>query len=308
MARLQNMKTFVGVVDSGSFSAAADRLGVAKSAVSRRIADLEAYLGVQLFQRTTRRLNLTDTGRSYYERCVQILADVEETEIAVSQQHAALQGRLRLALPLSFGLRHLGPAIIEFAKLHPAIHFELDFNDRRIDLMQEGFDLAFRIGRLEDSSLIARRIADINTMVCASPGYLKKHGTPQRPEDLEQHDALVYSNLADPEVWAWWDRQGTKHTVRPKVVMRANNGDFLCDAAIAGRGICMHPSFITYDAVARGDLVPILADISWPATQAYALYPATRHLSQRVRAFVDYLVERFEGRPYWDAPAEVVPE
>ena len=301
MARFQNMQTFVGVVDSGSFSATADRLGVAKSAVSRRIADLEAHLGVQLFQRTTRRLNLTDTGRSYYERCVQILADVEETELAVSQQHGALQGQLRLALPLSFGLRHLGPAIIAFAEQHPAIHFDLDFNDRRIDIMQEGFDLAFRIGHLEDSSLIARRIADIHTVVCASPDYLKEHGTPQRPEDLAQHSALVYSNLAEPDVWGWWDGQGVKHTVKPKVVLRANNGDFLCEAAIAGRGICMQPSFITYAAVARGDLVPILTDIRWHVTQAYAIYPATRHLSQRVRAFVDFLVERFAGSAYWDS-------
>ncbi|NOZ11168.1 MAG: LysR family transcriptional regulator [Gammaproteobacteria bacterium] len=304
MARFQNMQTFVKVVDSGSFSAAAARLEVAKSAVSRRITELETHLGVQLFQRTTRRLNLTDTGRSYYQRCVQILADVEETELAVSQQHDALQGQLRLALPLSFGLRHLGPAITEFAVMHPGIHFDLDFNDRRIDIMQEGFDLAFRIGHLEDSSLIARRIADINTVVCASPGYLKEHGSPQCPEDLLQHSVLVYSNLAEPGLWGWWDGQGKKHTVRPTVTMRANNGDFLCDAAISGRGICMQPSFIAYEAITRGDLVPILTDIRWHTTQAYAIYPATRHLSQRVRVFVDFLVERFKGLPYWDSPVE----
>ncbi len=178
------MQVFVSVVEAGSISAAAERLDLAKSAVSRRLAELEAHLGVSLITRTTRRLNLTDSGRAYYARCVAILADLDEAESAVSQAHAALKGKLKLALPLSFGLLHLSPLIQAFMTLHPEVRFELDFNDRQIDLMQEGFDLAIRIATLEDSSLIARRLAPIRHVVCASPDYLAKHGTPVAAADL----------------------------------------------------------------------------------------------------------------------------
>ena len=184
MDRFAHMQVFVSVVEAGSISAAAERLDLAKSAVSRRLAELEAHLGVSLITRTTRRLNLTDSGRAYYERCVAILADLDEAESAVSQAHAALKGQLKVALPLSFGLLHLSPLIQAFMALHPEVRFELDFNDRQIDLMQEGFDLAIRIATLEDSSLIARRLAPIRHVVCASPDYLAKHGTPVAAADL----------------------------------------------------------------------------------------------------------------------------
>ncbi len=180
MDRLEEMRTFVGVVEAGSITGAAERLGIAKSAVSRRLADLEERLSVQLFRRTTRRLDLTDTGRSFYERCLRILADVEEAELAVSQEHGDLRGRLRVAVPLSFGLNHLGPAIDAFLRTHPGIEFDLDLNDRQVDLLAEGFDLAVRIADLEDSTLIARRLAPVRHVVCASPAYLAEHGTPRQ--------------------------------------------------------------------------------------------------------------------------------
>ena len=300
MDRFADMQMFVKVVESNSISAAAERLDVAKSAVSRRLAELEARLGVQLLQRTTRRLNLIDSGRGFYERCLRILADLEEAEIAVSQAHGALSGKLRLALPLSFGLLHLVPLINAFAATHPELEFDIDFNDRQVDLMQEGFDLAVRIAHLGDSSLIARRIAVVRHMVCASPAYLEQHGTPNTPEELINHVCLGYSNLANPGLWAYTDAQDNRARVQVPIALKANNGDFLCRAAIAGQGVIMQPTFYMAEAICRGDLAPILCGYRWPEVNAYAVYPPTRHLSTRVRAFVDFLVGKFAGEPYWD--------
>lgn len=300
MDRFADMQMFVKIVEAASISAAADRLDVAKSAVSRRLAELEARLGVQLFQRTTRRLNLTDSGRSFYERCLRILADLDEAELAVSQQHGALSGKLRVALPLSFGLLHLVPLINAFSQEHPELEFDLDFNDRQIDLMQEGFDVAVRIATLNDSSLIARRISVMRHMVCASPAYIAQHGVPETPQALGKHACLGYSNLATPDIWTYRDEKNNAVQVKVPIKLLANNGDFLCRAAIAGRGIILQPTFYMADAICRGALVPLLRNYQWPELNAYAVYPPTRHLSTRVRAFVDYLIAQLGGEPYWD--------
>lgn len=300
MDRFADMQIFVKVVETGSITAAADRLDMAKSAVSRRLAELEARLGVQLLQRSTRRLNLTESGRSFYERSLRILADVEEAELAVSQAHGALRGRLRVALPLSFGLLHLTPLINAFAAMHPEVDFELDFNDRQIDLMQEGFDVAVRIANLADSSLIARRLTVIRHLVCASPDHLAAHGTPEAPGELAQHDCLVYSNLATPDIWSYRNTRNETQTVKVRVKLRANSGDFLCRAAIEGLGIIIQPTFYLAGPICRGELLPILRDYQWPEVNAYAVYPPTRHLSTRVRAFVDFLAEKLSGEPSWD--------
>ncbi|MEJ2346268.1 MAG: LysR family transcriptional regulator [Gammaproteobacteria bacterium] len=300
MGRLEDMETFVRVVEAGSISGAATRMSLAKSAVSRRLAELEERLGVQLFRRTTRRLNLTDTGRSFHERCVAILSDADEAEAAVSREHRTLRGRLRVAVPMSFGLLHLGPAITEFCRRHPEVQFDLDFNDRQVDLVQEGVDVAIRIARLSDSSLVARRLAAVRQVVCASPAYLERHGSPRTPDELARHACLVYSNLADPESWTYLDADGQAQRVKVPVRLQANNGDFLRAAAVAGLGLVMGPTFILYQELERGDLRPLLTDYTWPVVNAYAVYPRTRHLSQRVRALVDFLVERFAGIPYWD--------
>ncbi|MFN2310228.1 MAG: LysR family transcriptional regulator [Gammaproteobacteria bacterium] len=300
MRRFEDMQTFVRVVDAGSISAAAAQLGVAKSAVSRRLSELEARLGVQLLRRTTRRLNLTDTGRGFYDRCRRILADLEEAEAAVSQAHATLRGRLRVAAPLSFGLRHLGPAITEFMRAHPQVEFDLDFNDRQVDLLAEDIDVAIRIARLEDSSLIARRLWASRLVLCASPAYLQACGVPLTPEDLTAHRALVYSHTQDPTQLALRDAAGREYRVRVPERLRANNGDFLRQAAEAGEGLVLSPSFIVHDALRSGELVRVLPAYTADEVHAYAVYPQTRHLSQRVRAFVDFLAERFAGVPYWD--------
>lgn len=300
MAQFYEIQTFVSVVESGGFSAAADRLGIAKSAVSRRMADLEARLGVQLLHRTTRRITLTDSGRGFYERCKQLLADLDEAEQCVSQAHGALRGSLRITMPTAFGLLHVTPAITEFTQQHPDIAFELDFNDRQVDLLHEGFDLAIRVARLADSSLIARRLAPIRFTVCASPEYIAAHGTPRTPQELAQHACLIYSNSPEPGVWSYEPSDGERIAVNVGVKLKANNGDFLRAAAIAGLGIVMLPTFYTHEAVADGRLLPLLREVNWPVVNAYALYPPTRHLSTRVRAFVDFLAARFAGTPYWD--------
>lgn len=300
MARLEDMETFIRVVEAGSISGAAERMGIAKSAVSRRLSDLESRLGVQLFRRTTRRLDLTDSGRGFYERCQRILSDVDEAEEAVSQAHGTLRGRLRVAVPLSFGLLHMGPAICDFMRDHPELEVDLDMNDRQVDLIAEGFDLALRIADLEDSSLIARQLALINTVVCASPDYLARQGSPQTPEQLAEHDCLVYSNNPEPTLWRYRDPQGEAKSVRVQARLLASNGDFLHQAAVAGQGIGLQPTFIVHKSIEEGRLVQILTDYSWPSVNAYAVYPQTRHLSRRVRVFVDFLTERFSGTPYWD--------
>lgn len=303
MGRFEELATFVQVVETGSFTAAAERLKVAKSAVSRRVADLEARLGAQLFQRTTRRLHLTDTGRGLYERSIRILADLDEAEQAVSLEHRTLRGTLRVAAPLTFGIHHLGPAIREFSQRHPDLVFDIDFNDREIDLIQEGVDVAIRIARLEDSTLVARRLAPVRTVVCASPEFIREHGEPATPADLETMPCLTYSLLPEPLVWRYHTEEGGQGSVKVVSRMSANNGDFLCAAAVAGHGVVLSPTFIVHKALAAGDLVPLLRTVHWPEIAAYAIYPRTRHLSVRVRAFVDFLAERFEGVPYWDQTA-----
>ncbi len=294
------MQAFVAVVEAGSFTAAAERLGLAKSAISRRVSALEERLGAELLRRTTRRLNLTETGPSFYEHSARILADLEEAESAVAQQHGELRGTLRVALPLSFGLRHMCEPIAEFSRRHPRVTFDLDLNDRRIDLVEEGSDLAVRIGRLADSSLIARRLFDARTVITASQAYLDEHGTPACPEDLRKHACLVYGNLAEPTKWVCRDADGATHVVNVNATMTATSGDFLCTAAAEGLGITMQPTFIAGELISKGALVPILTEYDWPVTPAYAVYPPTRHLSYRVREFIDYLADYFAGTPYWD--------
>ena len=306
MDRFENMNAFVRVVEAGSISAAADRMDVAKSVISRRLKELEAHLGVELFHRTTRQMNLTDSGRAFYQQSVRILADILEAEHATSQFHGALKGNLKVALPLSFGLMHLGPAINEFLQAHPEIEFDLDFNDRHVDLLVEGFDLAIRIASLPDSSLIARRLAPIQTVMCASPAYLERMGTPQSPHELIHHRCLVYNLIGNLENWNVFDATGQLIKTRITPYLKASNGEFLRDAAVAGMGIVLLPTFIVYQEIERGALMPIMTNYHYSQLAAYAIYPQTRHLSQRVRAFVDFLVERFEGSPYWDECLENV--
>jgi DNA-binding transcriptional LysR family regulator len=306
MDKFEDIQAFIAVVDTGSFTAAAQKLGSAKSAVSRRISALEERLGVQLLRRTTRVLNLTETGQSFYNHGTRILADLAEAEAAVQQEHGELRGTLRFALPLSFGVRHMCGPIATFGKKHPRVRFELDLNDRRVDLIEDNFDVALRIGRLSDSSLIARRLFDVRAVVCASPHYLSVHGKPQTPDDLKDHQCLSYSNLIDPDKWEYEDQNGNSNTVKVKSILSASSGDFLCNAAAHGMGLVIQPTFIAAAAIRSSNLVPVLTNYSWPIAPAYAVYPPTRHLSYRVREFIDFLAEKFAGTPQWDRDCETL--
>jgi len=299
MGQLEDMDAFVRVVEAGGITRAAEQMGVAKSAVSRRLVELEGRLGVQLVQRTTRQSSLTEAGRGYYERALQILADVNELNATTSDTKAQLEGGLKIAVPLSFGLQHLVPAINAFVDAHPKLVIHLDFSYRQVDLVEEGFDLAIRIAELQDSTLIARRIAPIRFALCASRAYLESNGPPTMPQDLKDHDALQYALLSGSS-WKFISPQGRQVTAPIRVRMRANNGEFLRDAAVDGQGIARLPTFIVWREIECGELVPLMTDHAIEPLNAYAIYPQTRHLSQRVRALIDFLVKRFEGEPYWD--------
>lgn len=290
----------MSVVETGSFSAAALRLGQAKSVTSRLISALENHLDVQLLNRTTRRLSITEAGQDFYEQALRILADLQEAEASVVSHHGALRGRLRLAAPLSFGLLHLAPALNDFLHLHPELVLDLNLDDKRINLIEEGFDLGLRIGELPDSSLVARPLASIQMRLCASPDYLRRHGTPQCPADLAFHAGLVYGNVPEAQQWRLLDANGQVHSIKVPARLRANNGDVLLEAAIAGLGLVASPSFLAWRALASGQLLRVLPQYQLAGTRAYAIYPSRRRLPERVRALIDFLAQRFGDAPYWD--------
>ena len=299
MSHWEEMRTFVRVVEAGSISKAAEQIGMAKSGISRRLADLERRLGVKLINRTTRRSSLTEAGETYYRGAVRLLGDVAELDAAVADADTQLQGTLRLAVPLSFGLRHLSPAIDEFLSRHPNLDVHSDFSDQKIDLVAQGVELAIRIAELDDSSLQARRICPVKMVLCASPDYLEQHGEPRHPADLVGHRVLQY-DAGGPRPLKMKDTDGRVYPVAGQARIVANNGDFLRDMAAAGHGIYMTPSFIAWEALRDGKLVALLGNYPQPEISAWAVYPRTRYLSMRARAFIDFLVERFGEQPYWD--------
>lgn len=299
MNPFEEMQHFVRIVEAGSISAAAEQLGVAKSGVSRRLAELERRLGSRLLNRTTRRSSVTEAGRDYYEGAVRLLSNLGELESLVADSESALEGRLKIAAPLSFGLTHLSPALEAFARAHPGVRFEVDFSDRLVDLVAQGFDVAVRIAELGDSSLKARRLCPIRMTLCASPGYLDRHGVPASPEALRDHQVLYYDNGGGAAL-RLTDARGAERAVPVRPRLTANNGDFLRDMAMAGHGIVLSPTFIVWQSLARGELVPVLADYRPPPLNAYAVFPQGRYLPRRARAFIDFLADRFGELPYWD--------
>jgi len=300
MDRLAAMQAFARVAEAGSFSAAARQLGMAKSVVSKLVMGLENHLGARLINRTTRRLSLTEAGIAYYESCTRILAAVEEAELSVGRLQAVPRGRLKVNASMSFGFLHLAPAIPDFLAHHPEVEIDLTLNDQFTDLVQEGYDVAVRIGALPDSSLIARKLAPSRRVLCASPAYLDRHGVPQVPEDLARHNCLGYAYLVTGNEWRFRgpDRE---HAVRVSGNFDVNNGDALRAAALGGLGIAQLPTFIIGQDLAAGTLRCLLSDYVLPETNIHAVYPHNRHLSAKVRAFVDFLAERFGPEPYWDA-------
>lgn len=292
---LVDVLAFVRVVETGAFARAAERMGLSKPVLSRRVARLEGRLGARLLTRNARGAQPTDIGLAYYERASAILADLEAAQEVVAEAVTQVAGPIRLSAPLSFGISHLAPALAEFAALHPAVELDVELEDRNVDLAGGGYDLAVRIGNLADSALVARRIAPVRKAVAASPAYLEEHGRLARPADLAGHSILLYSN----EQWRF--RVGNRwETVRVAPRLRANNGEMLRAAAIVGLGICMLPSFIAAPAFEAGTLVPILRDFPVEESALHAVMPPGRATTARVRALVDFLVERFGPEPAWD--------
>jgi DNA-binding transcriptional LysR family regulator len=300
--RFAALTVFAKVVEQGSFARAADRLSTSTSTVSRHVADLEAHLGVRLLNRTTRRLSLTESGQAFLERVVQLLADLEEAEATVTASAVEPRGTLRLTAPITFGERYLAPAVAAFAARNPHVRFDVELSDRIVDIVDEGFDLAVRIGSAGSQALIARRIGTTELVCCASPGYLAREGTPAVPADLARHRCLTYAYLAPRDVWRFRDGEGGEHVARVAGPVHANNGRFLAAVAAADGGITLEPDFIVGDDVRAGRLVTLLPGFAPPSGPIFAAYPSRRHLSAKVRAFVDFLAQRFEHEAPWRLP------
>lgn len=299
MDRVTSLSVFTKVVELSSFAAAARHFGLSPAMVSKHILALEERLGARLLNRTTRQVNPTEIGRAFCERATRILADLDEAERAASDSQAMPRGLLRVNAPLSFGVRHLAPAIIDYLVACPTVTVDVTLNDRIVDLVEEGFDLAIRIARPVDSSLIARQIAPCFIVACAAAEYLAKHGAPHRPADLAAHNCLGYSYAALRGEWRFSGPDGAA-SVHVAGRLSANNGDLLRLAALRGEGIVLLPSFLVGDDIAAGRLVPILPGYTPDALAIQAVYPHRRHLSAKVRSFVDFLVARFGQAPEWD--------
>jgi len=292
--RAEQMAVFVAIVDGGSFVAAADALRMSKAAVSRHITALEAHLKVRLLQRTTRRLSLTEEGQIYYQHAKSILGAIEEAESIVSDHAHEASGRIRVNVPLSFGITHLAPLWVGFLRQYPKVSLDIDLNDRVVDLIEEGYDLAVRIGTLPSSSLICRLISGTRMMLCASPGYLKEHGTPATPQDLAQHTMMAYSLWNSQEEWRCEGPEGTVRVrVQPRIV--SNNGETCRMIALQDGGILLQPSFIMGDDVRAGRLVELLPQYRFERLGIYVVYPSRRQLPLKVRAMIDYLSATLRG-------------
>lgn len=291
---------FVAVVEKGGFTAAADRLGISKSAVSKRITQLEARLDVQLLHRSTRRISLTEAGESYFRHAVEALAAANAAEDAVAQLQRAPQGRLSINAPMSFGRLHVAPLIPEFLKRNPGIEIDLVMDDRIVDLVEGGFDASIRAGVLPDSSLIARKLAPSHNVLCAAPDYLAKHGQPSEPMDLLDHNCLHYAYFAGAHEWTFLGAD-EPITVETAGNYQVNNSEALREALIGGCGIGRLPTFVAGPDLAAGRLVRLLGQYGMPSQTIYVVFPERRHLPAKVRAFVDFVVERFgTDDPYWD--------
>jgi len=292
--QLDDMRIFVNTVDAGNFTAAAHRLRLSKQFVSRRVAALEADLGARLLVRNTRKLAVTDLGQEFYERAKRILADVGEAERAMSDRRSEPRGLLKVSAPMSFGMAHLSPLVADFLSAHPDVRFDMDLSDRNVDVIGEGFDMALRIGRLADSTLVAQKLIDVRMIACCSPGYRRRHHAPQTPADLARHACLPYGQQGR----APWEFivDGVRSAFEVQGPLRANNGEVIRDAAVAGLGICYLPDFIVAGSVDAGLLVEVLEPFMPPPNALHALYPLHREASVTIRAFTQYLRERLAAR------------
>lgn len=306
MDRFQEMQAFTAVVDAGSFVRAAESLKLSKTAVSRLVADLEARLGTRLLHRTTRKLSLTPEGEVFHERCRLLLDGVAEAEAELSTHTGEAVGQLRLNVPVSFGLLHLAPLWPAFMARHPKVVLDVTLADRMVDLVEEGYDLAVRISRLQASSLVSRQLTTTRMVLCASPEYLRRHGTPEHPSELAHHAVIAYSLLSTGDQWVFQatldatDAPRLDGVIHVKVTprMRTNSGDTCCAAAVQHRGIVLQPTFLVGQYLASGALVEVLPQYRSLELGVYAVYPSRKHLTPKVRVLIDFLVEAFRARVF----------
>ena len=298
MDTLSSMKVFCSVVENDSLAGAARLLNVSPSVVSKQLSALEDRLGVRLINRTTRRVSVTEEGKAYYERSKRIIADVDEAEISISRAHSAPRGLLKVTAPFTFSHRHLTPHLPSFLKLYPEVEVRVQLSDRVVDLVDEGIDLAIRIAHLKDSSLIARRLAANHRSLVATPDYLEKNGTPEHPEDLMQHQLITYPPGNPLNDWHFLIDE-TERLIKAKGAISINNGDAILSAVLAGGGLTMTSSYMVGEHIKNQRLVSVLENFVKEDIPIFAVYPSSRHLSPKVRVFVDFLIETYGSKPYW---------
>lgn len=297
MDKLESMRVFCAVIEAGGFAAAADRIGASTSAVSRHVAQLETDLNVRLLNRTTRRMSPSDEGFAYFERCTQLLADLEEAEASVSGKARQPRGRLRLTAPIALATLCLGPAFAVFSQANPEVTLDIVLSDNIADFAEEGLDMAIRVGRVGSDNLVARRIGQTSLLIAAAPDYLTRAGTPERPEELSHHACLTYAHAANGNQAQFEDARGESFSVRISGPINANNGMFLAEMARAGCGIVFAPCFILQPLIESGQLVRLLADWKTQRLPIHAVYPTRRHLSAKVQAMTGFLAEWFKELP-----------
>lgn len=298
MDKLTGMQTFVKVVELGSFTRAAEALAQSRTMATMHVARLEEGLGVRLLNRTTRRLSLTEPGTAYYERCAALLAEIESLEESLEAMTERPRGVVKISAPVSFGANHLAPPLAEYLARFPEVRLDVNLNDRIVDLVEEGYDLAIRISRLGDSSLVARRIATTRMLACASPAYLERRGAPATPADLAGHDCLGYTYSGSGGVWTFEGPRGTEE-VRVRAETVANNGDLLSVLAARGHGIVLMPAFMAPAHLETGALVEVLPGYTAGELGIFAVYPSRKYLSAKVRTLVEYLSDYFGTRAHW---------
>ncbi len=308
MDSLTSMKVFGAVVEAGSFASAARRLRLSRAVVTKHVAALEDRLSVRLLERTTRKLSVTEAGGRYYERCAQILAEIEDAESEAARATVTPSGTLRISAPHTFASMHIAPHLAAFRRQYPEVELEITLSDRFVDLLEEGFDLAIRIAdHLPESSLIARRLAVARFVVCGAPEYFKRHGEPQVPDDLTKHPCLGYTLSARESDWVFVCPQDQRHVVNVRGPLRSNSGELLRAAAVAGAGVMLLPTFYVGEDLELGRLKAVLTDYNVQEYGIYAVYPSRKHLTAKVKAFVDFLVARYGTEPYWDEWLKALP-
>ncbi|MCZ7563202.1 MAG: LysR substrate-binding domain-containing protein [Burkholderiales bacterium] len=308
MDSLTSIRVYCAVVESASFAAAARRLKLSRAVVTKHVSSLEDRLHVRLLERTTRKLSVTEAGGRYYDRAVQILAELEDAEREAQQATAVPRGTLRLSAPHHFGTAHIAPFLAEFRRRHPEVELDVSLSDRFIDLIEEGFDLAIRISdTLAESSLVARRLAPCRFVVCGSPEYFKRHGEPRVPDDLARHACLGYTLSPRERVWNFACAQNQRHVVNVSGPLRSNSGDVLRVSAASGIGVMLLPTFFAGSDLESGRLKAVLTDYRVQEYGIYAVYLSRKHLSAKVKAFIDFLAEKYGPEPYWDEWLRALP-